>query len=104
MAYHEIDGALFKDAPVNDGKRHPIMHLAIEVLGVKMNVAVWPAEKSTKGNQYWPVSGDYARNETRRLVPVNVEGMRIKYSDATAAGPANGPATEPQGGGEDVPF
>ena len=73
MAYHEIDGALFKDAPANDGKRHPIMHLALEVLGVKMQVAVWPAEKSAKGVQYWPCSGSYARGEARRLVPVTVE-------------------------------
>lgn len=74
MAYHEIDGALFKDEQrPADGKRYPIMHLALEVLGVKMNVAVWPAEKSKgKGVTYWPCSGDYARNETRRLVPVDV--------------------------------
>ena len=96
MAYHEIDGALFKDAPVNDGKRHPIMHLALEVLGVKMHVAVWPAEKSTKGFQYWPVSGDYARNETKRLVPVNVSAIQ--------EGPSDGPTTEPQGGADDCPL
>lgn len=100
MAYHEIDGALFRDAPVNDGKRHPVMHLALEVLGVKMQVAVWPSEKSAKGVQYWPVSGDYARNETRRLVPVNVSAIQAAPTD----GPANGSAAETQGGGEDVPF
>ena len=105
MAYHEIDGALFRDAPVNDGKRHPVMHLALEVLGVKMQVAVWPSEKSAaKGIQYWPVSGSYARNETKRLVQVNVEGMRIHYSNATAAVPADGQATEPQGGADDCPL
>ena len=91
MAYHEIDGALFKDAPANDGKRHPIMHLALEVLGVKMQVAVWPAEKSAKGVQYWPCSGSYARGETKRLVPVDVSAMRIKYTDTTA-GQAAAPA------------
>ena len=80
------------------------MHLALEVLGVKMQVAVWPSEKSAKGVQYWPVSGDYARNETRRLVPVNVEGMRIHYSDSVAGVPANGSATEPQGGADDCPL
>lgn len=75
MAYHEIDGALFKDAPANDGKRHPIMHLALEVLGVKMQVAVWPGEKSANGAQYWPCSGSYACGETRRLVQVAVEQL-----------------------------
>ena len=96
MAYHEIDGALFRDAPVNDGKRHPVMHLALEVLGVKMQVAVWPSEKSAKGVQYWPVSGSYARNETKRLVPVNVFAIQ--------AAPADGQATEPQGGADDCPL
>ena len=97
MAYHEIDGALFKDAPANDGKRHPLMHLALEVLGVKMQVAVWPAEKSAKGVQYWPCSGSYARGEARRLVPVDVAGMRIKYTDDVAA-----PATPNDGGAADA--
>ena len=37
MAYHEIDGALFRDEQrPADGKRYPVMHLALEVLGVKM--------------------------------------------------------------------
>ena len=76
MAYHEIDGALFRDAPANDGKRHPIMHLALEVLGVKMQVAVWPAETSKSGTtKYWPVTGDYARGETKRLIPVVVANL-----------------------------
>ena len=94
MAYHEIDGALFRDAPANDGKRHPIMHLALEVLGVKMQVAVWPAETSKSGTtKYWPVTGDYARGETKRLVPVDVSSVRIKYTDTTAGtGGAASPA------------
>ena len=76
MAYHEIDGALFRDEQrPADGKRYPVMHLALEVLGVKMQVAVWPGEKSAKGTQYWPCSGSYARGETRRLVPVAVEQL-----------------------------
>jgi hypothetical protein len=93
MAYHDVDGALFKDAPANDGKKHPIMHLALEVLGVKMQVAVWPAETSKSGTtKYWPCSGSYARGETKRLVPVDVSAMRIKYTDTTvgqAAAPAD---------------
>ena len=97
MAYHEIDGALFKDEQrPADGKRYPIMHLALEVLGVNMNVAVWPAEKSKgKGVTYWPCSGDYARGETRRLVPVDVAGVRIKYTNDVAAGPVDAPAPQP---------
>lgn len=100
MAYHEIDGALFKDAPANDGKRHPLMHLALEVLGVKMQVAVWPAETSKSGTtKYWPCSGTYARGETKRLVPVDVSGVRIKYTGTTAA-----PGGEQEPGGEDLPL
>jgi len=100
MAYHEIDGALFRDQPKADGKRYPVMHLALEVLGVKMQVAVWPAETSkTSGIKYWPASGTYARGETKRLVPVDVSGVRIKYTDTTAA-----PGGEQEPGGEDLPL
>ena len=97
MAYHEIDGALFKDAPANDGKRHPIMHLALEVLGVKMQVAVWPGEKSAKGAQYWPCSGSYARGETRRLVPVAVEQL-------PTAAPAGAPQNDGGAADADCPL
>ena len=86
MAYHEIDGALFKDEPRNDGKRYPIMHLALEVLGVKMQVAVWPAETSKSGTtKYWPCSGSYARGETKRLVPVDTSAIQAKPADGAQA-------------------
>ncbi len=98
MAYHEIDGALFKDAPVNDGKRHP------KVLGVKMQVAVWPAEKSTKGFQYWPVSGDYARNETKRLVPVNVSAIQADPTQGAQTPTGEGAPAQEGGEGGDLPF
>ena len=89
MAYHEIDGALFKDAPANDGKKHPLMHLALEVLGVRMNVAVWPSETSAKGLKYWPCSGSYAKNETKRLIPVDVTHLPPpKAGTGGAASPA----------------
>ena len=42
MANHIADGALFRDAPKNDGKVHPVMHIALTVAGVKLNLAVWP--------------------------------------------------------------
>ena len=102
MAYHEIDGALFRDPPANDGKRHPVMHLALEVLGVKMQAAVWPAEKSVKGVQYWPVSGQYARGEARRLVPVEVAQV-----EALADPPGQQADDNKGAGGEaggDLPF
>ena len=98
MAYHEIAGALFRDEQrPADGKRYPVMHLALEVLGVKMQVAVWPGEKSAKGAQYWPCSGSYARGETRRLVPVDVAGIRVKYTNDVAAG-----APQKDGGAADA--
>jgi len=102
MAYHEIDGALFRDPPANDGKRHPVMHLALEVLGVRMQVAVWPAEKSVKGVQYWPVSGQYARGETRRLVPVEVAQVQAKGAPAPAGDGAQ--STQEGEAGGDLPF
>lgn len=102
MAYHEIDGALFRDPPANDGKRHPVMHLALEVLGVKMQVAVWPAEKSAKGVQYWPVSGQYARGEARRLVPVDISQVPAQGAPAPAGDGA--PAAQEGEAGGDLTF
>lgn len=111
MAYHEIDGALFRDAPATDGKTHPIMHLALEVLGVKMNVAVWPAQTSAKGQKYWPCSGQYDRNESRRLVPVDVAQLpppRAGSGGAASPAPASpsGARTAAQVDGDagDLPF
>ena len=98
MAYHEIDGALFRDEQrPADGKRYPVMHLALEVLGVKMQVAVWPGEKSAKGAQYWPCSGSYARGETRRLVPVTVEQL-------PTAAPAGAPQNDGGAADADCPL
>ena len=105
MAYHTIDGALFKEGQrPADGKRYPIMHLALEVLGVKMNVAVWSVETSKNGVKYWPCSGDYARSETRRLVPVTVEQLPTAAPDAVLDPAA--PAIAPMEGGTDeaTPF
>lgn len=71
MANHIADGALFRDAPKNDGKVHPVMHIALTVAGVKLNLAVWPKTTAKNGTtEYWPVSGDYANGEQRRLVDV----------------------------------
>ena len=95
MAYHEIDGALFRDEQrPSDGKRYPVMHLALEVLGVKMQVAVWPGEKSAKGAQYWPCSGSYARGETRRLVPVAVQQLPTAAPAAPVDAPNDGGAAD----------
>lgn len=91
MAYHEIDGALFRDQPKADGKRYPVMHLALEVLGVKMQVAVWPAETSkTSGIKYWPASGTYARGETKRLVPVDVSALPPQAAQSAPGGEQGG--------------
>lgn len=60
------EGALFRDAPVNDGKTRPVMHVALTVLGVKLDLAVWPKETGRNGTAYWPVTGQYGRNETGR--------------------------------------
>jgi len=104
MAYHEIDGALFRDPPANDGKRHPVMHLALEVLGVRMQVAVWPAEKSVKGVQYWPVSGQYARGEARRLVPMEVAQVQAQGAPGPDGQQADdSKAASPSDGGEILP-
>lgn len=93
-----IKGAAFQNAKVEDGKVHPIMRLALEVCGVKMNVAVWPQKTSDSGTKYWPVSGEYDQRETRRLVDVTpVFGL------CGASGPAeisSGAAPE----SEDLPY
>lgn len=67
---HIVTGAFFKDPPIQDGKQHPIGHMAIEVLGVKFNLAVWPSQTSQRGTKFCPVSGDYDLKETKRLIDI----------------------------------
>lgn len=103
MARNNIaSGALFKDAPIQDGKTHPIMHIALEVLGVNLDLAVWPAKTSSKGTMFWPVSGGYSTKETRRLVDVTPVMNAAAAPDGAQPAPAEGKA--PAGGQEDVPF
>jgi len=104
MAYHEIDGALFRDEPKNDGKRYPVMHLALEVLGVKMQVAVWPAETSKAGVKYWPVSGSYARGESKRLLPVDVAAVDMSKTLKATPDAPGAPTQEGAADGGDLPF
>lgn len=99
---HIASGALFKDAPIKDGKTHPIMHITLEVLGVNLNLAVWPAQTSSKGTQFWPVSGDYSIKETRRLVDVTPVMNAAAAPDGAPAAPAEG--AEPAGDPESLPF
>lgn len=101
------DGALFKDAPINDGKVRPIMHVALTVCGVNLNLAVWPKKASQNGTVYWPVTGDYGRNETKRLVDVTPV---MNASSAQAVPQQTQQPTDPQpaaadsGEGGDLPF
>lgn len=91
MANHIADGALFRDAPKNDGKVHPVMHIALTVSGVKLNLAVWPKTTAKNGTtEYWPVSGDYANGEARRLVDV----MPVFGSAAAPAAEGQSPTGE----------
>ena len=106
------EGALFRDAPVNDGKTRPVMHVALTVLGVHLDLAVWPKETGRSGTAYWPVTGQYGRNETRRLVDVlPVLGGGTPTEDGpsrSAPEPAGRKAAAPQaekaGADEDLPF
>ena len=106
------ESALFRDAPVNDGKTRPVMHVALTVLGVKLDLAVWPKKTGRNGTDYWPVTGQYVRNETRRLVDVlPVLGGGAPTEDGpsrSAPEPAGRKTTAPQAekaeADEDIPF
>ena len=101
------DGALFKDAPINDGKVRPIMHVALTVCGVNLNLAVWPKKASQNGTVYWPVTGDYGRNETKRLVdvtPVMNASAAQAVPQQTQQPTATQPAAADSGEGGDLPF
>lgn len=97
------DGALFKDAPLNDGKVHPIMHIALTVCGVKLNLAVWEKAVGKSGTVYWPVTGDYARNETRRLVDVTPVFGSAAAPEGQTSAPTPGEGNSPSGS-DDLPF
>lgn len=101
------DGALFNDAKINDGKVRPIMHVALTVCGVNLNLAVWPKKESQNGTVYWPVTGDYGRNETKRLVDVTpvmnasaAQAVPQQTQQPTAPQPAAADSVE----GGDLPF
>ena len=101
------DGALFKDAPINDGKVRPIMHVALTVCSVNLNLAVWPKKASQNGTVYWPVTGDYGRNETKRLVdvtPVMNASAAQAVPQQTQQPTATQPAAADSGEGGDLPF
>ena len=106
------EGALFRDAPVNDGKTRPVMHVALTVLGVKLDLAVWPKETGRNGTAYWPVTGQYGRNETRRLVDVlpvlgggaPTEDGLSRPAPASAGRKTDAPQAENAGADEDIPF
>ena len=106
---HIADGALFKDPAINDGKVHPIMHMTLNVLGVNLNIAVWPKETSGRGTVYWPVTGDYSLKETKRLVDVTpVMNASVDTSGAATAAAAAPIVREPVDAtaqdGDNLPF
>ena len=97
MATGVVRGAMFKHTPragEDPNKKHPLYDIQLEIMGVKLRLVAWPKEKSKTGAvEYLPISGDYARDELKRLVDVAV----------TVGGGANAAAsagTEP----EDIPF
>ena len=101
------DGALFKDAPIKDGKVRPIMHVALTVCGVNLNLAVWPKKASPNGTVYWPVTGDYGRNETKRLVdvtPVMNASASQSVPQQTQQPTAPQPTVAASDEGGDLPF
>lgn len=97
-------GALFRDAPISDGKTRPVMHVSLDVCGVKLTLAVWPKETGKSGTAYWPVTGEYARGEARRLVDVTptvgaaAQGGQAEPPAAPASALGAAPAAE------DLPF
>lgn len=97
-------GALFKDPPIKDGKTHPLMHISLEVLGVKLNLAVWPQETSKGGTVYWPVTGEYSQREVRRLVDVTPVQGATQAQAQTSAAPATSAAPDLRQDPESLPF
>lgn len=90
MATGIIRGAMFRHTPragEDPGKRHPIYDIQLEVMGVRLRLAAWPKEKSKGGTvEYLPISGEYAMNETKRLVDVAVTvGAGEKAAPAAGA-------------------
>ena len=104
MAMNIAKGALFQDPQIKDGKAHPLMHIALEVLGVKLNLAVWPQETSKGGTVYWPVTGEYSQREVRRLIDVTPVQGAAQDKAQTSAAPATSAAPELRQDPESLPF
>lgn len=97
MATGVVRGAMFKHTPragEDPNKKHPLYDIQLEIMGVKLRLAAWPKEKSKSGTvEYLPISGDYAMNETKRLIDV-----------AVTVGAGANAATRANDETEDIPF
>lgn len=101
MANGIIRGALFRHTPTpgeDSNKQHPTYDIQLEVLGVKLRLAAWPQVASKSGTvKYMPISGDYARDEVRRLVdvtPVMGGGQAAKVDGGMDAAAQDGDAAD----------
>lgn len=101
-----IRGAIFRHTPSpneDPNKQHPVYDIQLEVLGVKLRLAAWPQVASQSGNvKHMPISGDYARSETRRLVDVTPV-MNAQQGGAAAPVQATPPAASASVP-DDLPF
>ena len=101
-----VRGALFRHTPgpnEDASKQHPVYDIQLEVMGIKLRLAAWPQVASQSGNvKYMPISGDYARSETRRLVDVTPV-MNAQQGGAAAPVQATPPAASASVP-DDLPF
>ena len=99
-----IRGAMFKHtarAGEDPNKKHPLYDIQLEIMGVKLTLAAWPKEKSKSGTvEYLPISGEYARNEAKRLIDVAV--AVAPFAGSGSAAPAA--ASDVAGDVDDLPF
>lgn len=106
MATSMIRGAIFRHAPTPNedaSKQHPVYDIQLEIMGVKLRLAAWPQVASKTGTvKYMPISGDYARSETRRLVDVTPM-MNAQQGGAAAPVQATPPAASASVP-DDLPF
>jgi hypothetical protein len=91
----EMRGALYEESE-RKGDKYPIATGKIQISGVELRIAMWPAQvsKGESKKKYWPLKVEYRQGATKFLVPVSPAQVVVNGATATAAAPGDGEAAD----------
>lgn len=85
----EMRGVLY-DVGERKGDKYPVATGKIQISGVELRIAMWPAQvsKGESKKKYWPVKVEYKQGATKFLAPVSPANVTV--TAATAGGSTPG--------------